>query len=366
MIESAYQALLDEKKFVEDPKQKKIVLALQGLHDELELNNSEDSSLMDRITALLTRKNNAPNVKGLYIWGGVGRGKTFLMDLFFSNLHTQKKLRLHFHRFMEQAHTMLKNYRDQPDPLKLVAKEFAEKAKVFCFDEFIVNDIGDAMIISGLLKGLIDNHVVIIMTSNVQPDLLYKNGLQRERFLPTIDMLHKHTKVIELDGEIDHRFEFLQTNDVYDCPITLASHDWLEHSFLNLASERSNLSWEKIKINDRPIQTIRHTESVAWFDFKELCDGPRSASDYIGLAKKFHTVLISHVPIFNGKDDQARRFINLIDEFYDRNVKLIVSADAMPEDLYQGTRLNEEFKRTVSRLIEMQSHEYLEKQHHPT
>lgn len=365
MIESAYQELLDAKKIVADPNQCKVVNALQTLHDELELNNPEDSNIIDRVAALLSRNNNSANVKGLYIWGGVGRGKTFLMDLFFSNLHTKKKLRLHFHKFMDQAHKLLKNYRDKPDPLKLVAKEFSEKAKVFCFDEFIVNDIGDAMILAGLLEGLIDNNVVLITTSNVRPDLLYKDGLQRKRFLPTIDLIQKHTHVIELDGEIDHRFEFLQTSDVYDCPITDASREWLKHSFLNLANERSDLSWEKIKINDREIQTIRHTETVAWFDFKELCDSPRSASDYIGLAKQFHTVLISHVPIFNSKDDQARRFINLIDEFYDRNVKLLVSAEAKPENLYQGKRLHQEFKRTASRLIEMQSHKYLEKQHHP-
>ncbi len=365
MIESVYQALLDGNEIVEDLNQRKVVQALQVLHDELSSENPEDSTIIDRFTTFLSRKSNTRSIQGLYIWGGVGRGKTFLMDLFFSNLHFQDKLRLHFHRFMEQAHKMLKNYRDQPDPLKLVAKEFSDKAKVLCFDEFFVNDIGDAMILAGLLEGLFENNVALIATSNVEPSLLYKDGLQRERFLPTIELLQQHTKIIHLDGEIDHRFEFLQKNDLYNSPIDVDSHDWLEHSFLNLATERSNESWEKLKINDREIQSIRHAEGIAWFDFKELCDGPRNASDYIAIAREFNTVLLSHVPIFNGKDDQARRFITLIDEFYDRNVKLILSAEATPDKLYIGSRLSAEFERTSSRLIEMQSHEYLEKQHHP-
>lgn len=365
MIESVYQALLDSNELVEDPNQRKVIQALQILHDELSVGNPDDSKILDRFTTFLSRKSNTKTIQGLYIWGGVGRGKTFLMDLFFSNLHFQDKLRLHFHRFMEQAHTMLNNYRDEPDPLKLVAKEFSNKAKVLCFDEFFVNDIGDAMILAGLLEGLFENNVTLIATSNVEPSLLYKGGLQRERFLPTIQLLQGHTKIIHLKGDTDHRFEFLQTNDVYNHPIDDTSWKWLQHNFLNLANEHIESSWEKININDREIQTIQHTESVAWFDFKEICDGPRSASDYIAISKQFNTVLISHVPIFNGKDDQARRFINMVDEFYDRNVKLILSAEASPAKLYEGTRLEAEFGRTTSRLTEMQSHAYLEKQHQP-
>lgn len=365
MIHSAYQQLLKQEKLVADSKQEKVVQALQLLHDEIDSSNPDDSSIIDRVAALIARNNNTKQVKGLYIWGGVGRGKTFLMDLFFNNLRSQKKLRLHFHRFMEQAHAMMKSYRSEQDPLRLVAAEFATKAEVLCFDEFFVNDIGDAMILSGLLKGLFENSVALITTSNVEPCLLYKDGLQRERFLPTIKLLQENTTVIELEGDIDHRFEFLQSNDVYSSPINDESQDWLEHNFLNLANERVEHSWEKITINDRDIQTIQHTDTVAWFDFKEICDGPRSASDYIAIAKQFNIILISNVPVFNGKDDQARRFINMIDEFYDRNVKLILSAEASPATLYQGNRLQAEFGRTVSRLTEMQSHEYLEKQHLP-
>ncbi len=364
MIESAYQQLLLENKLVADPNQKIIVQALQDLHDDLVGSNEDDSSIINRFTTLLSNKQKQCP-KGLYIWGGVGRGKTFLMDLFFNNFHSQKKLRLHFHRFMEQAHSMMKAYRSEQDPLRLVAAEFATKAEILCFDEFFVNDIGDAMILAGLLRGLFENNVALIATSNVEPSLLYKDGLQRERFLPTIELLQEHTRVMRLEGDIDHRFEFLQKNELYNSPIDVESHDWLEHTFLNLATERSNESWERLKINDREIQSIRHAEGIAWFDFKELCDGPRNASDYIAIAKEFNTVLLSHVPIFNGKDDQARRFITLIDEFYDRNVKLILSAEATPAKLYEGNRLQAEFERTTSRLTEMQSHEYLEKQHKP-
>ena len=365
MIESVYQALLDSNELVDDPNQRNVIQALQKLHDELSADNSEDSNIIDRFTTFLSRKSNTRSIQGLYIWGGVGRGKTFLMDLFFSNLHFQDKLRLHFHRFMDQAHKMLKKHRDKPDPLKLVAKEFSDKAKVLCFDEFFVNDIGDAMILAGLLEGLFENNVALIATSNVEPCQLYKDGLQRDRFVPTIELIQNHTNVIHLEGETDHRFEFLQSNDVYNSPINEESRNWLEHSFLNLANERVEQSWEKIKINDREIQTIQHTDTVAWFDFKEICDSPRSSTDYIAIAKQFNTVLISHVPILEGNDDQARRFITMIDEFYDRNVKLILSAEATADKLYTGSRLKAEFERTTSRLTEMQSHEYLEKQHHP-
>lgn len=365
MIESAYHQLLKEERLVKDPNQKNVVIALQNLYDELNANNPNDSTILEQITAIVARKPKDDCIKGLYIWGGVGRGKTLLMDLFFNNLPTHKKIRLHFHRFMHEAHRLLKLYRNESDPLKLVANEFAKKAKVLCFDEFLVNDIGDAMILSGLLQGLFQNNVVLVATSNVNANLLYKNGLQRERFLPAIKLLNENTKVIELCGEIDHRFEFLKSNDVYDSPISESSKNWLKQNFRNLADELTDESWEIIRINDRPIQTIRHTDSVGWFDFKEICDGPRGATDYIQLAKIFHTVLISHVPIFDNKDDQARRFINLVDEFYDRNVKLILSAEDKPHNLYKGKRLKDEFMRTASRLSEMQSHDYLAKQHQP-
>ncbi len=364
-MESIYQKLLDERQLVEDAHQASTVRALQSLYDELEAGRSKDLSVIGRLTTIWTRKSKTNNVKGVYIWGGVGRGKTFLMDLFFSNVPVQQKLRLHFHRFMDEAHTTLRRYREVADPLTLVAKEFANKARVLCFDEFTVNDIGDAMIISGLLEGLFKHNVVLIATSNTAPGSLYKNGLQRERFRPAIRLLQRHMNVIELGGERDHRFEFLQTNDVYNTPIDEASHDWLEHSFLNLATQRNEASWEKIRINGRVIQTIRHTDNIAWFDFKEICGAPRGTSDYIGIARQFNTVLISHVPVFKNNDDQARRFINLVDEFYDRNVKLILSAEASPGALYRDSRLSDEFKRAASRLFEMQSHEYLEKQYHP-
>lgn len=366
MIESAYSELLEKKQLVRDPDQKKVVQAFQTLYDALDAtSNSGNLTALSRVVRRWSKNSNRNRIKGLYIWGGVGRGKTFLMDLFFSNLHVQKKLRLHFHHFMDEVHNMLKTHRNRRDPLKIVAQKFTDKAGVLCLDEFFVNDIGDAMILSGLLTGLFANGVTLITTSNVEPDSLYKNGLQRKRFLPAIKLLREQTNVVKLGGKTDHRFEFLQTSDVYNSPVDASSEDWLEHNFLNLATQGNEASWEKIKINDRYLRTIRHTDRIVWFDFKEICDGPRSTSDYIGLANQFNTILISHVPVFKGKDDQARRFINLIDELYDRNVKLILSAEAEPNELYQGLRLQDEFKRTASRLIEMQSHQYLEKQHRP-
>ncbi len=365
MIESIYQELLEKKQLVKDSNQKKVVQALQALYDALDTNNSKGLAITDSIVNLWRRKSNKYKIKGLYIWGGVGRGKTFLMDLFFSSLHTQKKLRLHFHHFMDEAHKILKNHRNKPDPLKLVAGEFANKAQMLCIDEFSVSDIGDAMILSGLLAGLFANGVILITTSNTEPGFLYKNGLQRERFMPAIKLLQRHTNVIELGGETDHRFEFSRIGDVYNFPINALSQDWLEHNFLNLATQKNETSWEKIQINGRHLQTIRHTDTIVWLDFKAICSGPRNTSDYISLANQFNTILISHVPVFKDKDDQAKRFINLVDTIYDRNVKLILSAEAKPDELYRGLRLNDEFKRTASRLVEMQSHQYLEKQHHP-
>lgn len=364
MIELAYKKLLNTKQIVQDPDQKKIVSALQALQHEVHHYNSYPT-LFKRFGTFLFRKSSTADIKGLYIWGGIGRGKTFLMDLFFSNLHIQKKLRLHFHQFMDEVHKILKDHRNKTDPLKLVAGEFSDKAKVLCLDEFLVHDIGDAMIISGLLHELFENGTVLVATSNIIPDQLYKNGLQREKFLPTIDLLQTHTNVIRLGGEIDYRFESLQTEGVYNSPVNENSQEWLEHHFISLSPEKNGGSWGKIQIRGRTLQAIRYSAKIAWFDFKELCAGPRSTTDYIELAQRFNTILISHVPVFKNKDDQAKRFMNLVDEFYDRNVKLILSAEAYPDSLYQGSRLSSEFRRTTSRLTEMQSLEYLEKQYHP-
>ena len=364
MIQSAYQELLETQQIVQDSDQEKTVLALQALHHKLNHHDSKPG-LLKRITNFLPGGQDPADIKGLYIWGGIGRGKTFLMDLFFSNLHIQQKLRLHYHQFMDEAHGLLKHCRDEADPLKRVARKFADKAKVLCLDEFFVHDIGDAMIISGLLQGLFEHKTILVTTSNTRPNLLYANGLQRERFLPAIELLQTHMKVVQLDGETDYRFELMQTEGIYNTPIDDTSQDWLEHHFLSLSAEKNDGSWGKIQVRNRNLQSIRHSASIAWFDFRELCAEPRGTSDYIELAKLFNTILISHVPVFKNNDDQARRFINLVDEFYDRNVKLILSAEAWPDSLYQGSRLSEEFKRTVSRLNEMQSLEYLEKQHHP-
>ena len=364
MIESDYLKLLDTGQIALDSDQKETLQALQNLQHKLE-QHDPNQSLFSRISTILSGKSDAENIKGLYIWGRVGRGKTFLMDLFFSNLHVKKKLRLHFHQFMNESHELLKKHSNKKNPLKWVAQEISEKAAVLCIDEFFINDIGDAMIISGLLHGLFKNKTVLVTTSNIKPNQLYKNGLQRESFLPAIDLLQTHTDIIQLRGETDYRFESMQIEGMYNTPVDEQSLDWLEHHYLSLSSEKNDGSWGIIQIGSRTLQTIRHSAKIAWFDFNELCAGPRSTSDYTELAKQFNTILISHVPVLKNKDDQARRFINLVDEFYDRNVKLILSAEASPDSLYQGSQLSDEFMRTTSRLTEMQSLEYLEKQHNP-
>lgn len=364
MIEPNNLKLLDAGQIVLDPYQKETLKALQELRHKLEQYHPNES-IFSRITTILSRKSDTENLKGLYIWGRVGRGKTFLMDLFFSSLHVKKKLRLHFHQFMNESHELMKIHSNKRNPLKWVAQEFSEKATVLCIDEFFVNDIGDAMIISGLLHGLFKNKTVLVTTSNIKPRQLYKNGLQRESFLPAIDLLQTHTDIIQLGGETDYRFESMQIEGVYNTPVDEESLGWLEHHYLSLSSEKNDGSWGTIQIGGRTLQTIRHSAKIAWFDFNELCAGPRSTSDYAELAKRFNTILISHVPVLENKDDQARRFINLVDEFYNRNVKLILSAEASPDSLYRGSRLSDEFMRTTSRLTEMQSLEYLEKQHNP-
>lgn len=301
--------------------------------------------------------------RGLYLWGGVGRGKTFLMDLFFDGLPGQRKLRLHFHRFMGRVHAELRTLKDVEDPLAVVADHFAERARVLCFDEFFVNDIGDAMLLGRLLEHLFARGVVLVATSNVRPDLLYREGLQRARFLPAIAAITRHCQVLELASPQDYRLRALSQAPVYHAPLGAAAEAALEQAFERLASASPDPR-TSLAVNDREIPVRRRAGDLIWFDFAALCLGPRAAADYIEIAQSFPTVLLSGVPQFDGSDDNAgRRFVHLVDEFYDRGVKLIVSAAAPPTELYQGDRLRLEFDRTASRLIEMQSQAYLQREH---
>lgn len=308
-------------------------------------------------------------VKGLYLWGGVGRGKTFLMDSFYEALPETRKLRMHFHRFMHRVQADLKKHRGQPDPLSLVTRRFASEARVLCFDEFFVSDIADAMILAGLLKGFFDRGITLVATSNIPPDELYRDGLQRARFLPAIELLTRYTDIVEVDGGEDYRLRVLKQAGIYHTPLNAHTDQKLEASFDDITTEPGSRDSD-IEVEGRAIRTLRCAHGVVWFDFEAICGGPRSKDDYIEISRWFPAVLVSGVPVFNGDnggndDDRARRFVSLIDEFYDRRVKLIVSAAAPASELYQGKRLQLEFERTASRLIEMQSADYLAQQHLP-
>jgi cell division protein ZapE len=293
----------------------------------------------------------------------VGRGKTYLMDNFFESLPFDQKMRIHFHRFMQRVHAELQKLEDQSNPLLIVADKLSQEARIICFDEFFVSDIGDAMILAGLMEALFERGVSLVCTSNIVPDGLYKDGLQRARFLPAIALVNKHTEVVNVDGGNDYRLRTLEQAELFHSPLDQQATLNLEKYYTQLAVETGSHDLD-LEINGRVIRAKRHSDDVVWFSFKALCDGPRSQNDYIELAREFHAVILSDVPMMSiDNDDQARRFINLIDEFYDRNVKLIISAEKPIHELYAGGKLNFEFERTESRLLEMQSNEYLQAEH---
>jgi len=308
---------------------------------------------------------NQPAPKSLYFWGGVGRGKTFLMDLFFDSLSIEKKTRLHFHRFMQMVHQRLTSLTDQKNPLQTVVKEFAEDCHVLCLDEFFVSDIGDAMILANLLDAFYEQEVVIVTTSNCVPDNLYTNGLQRSRFLPAIAGIKEHFDVVNVDGGIDYRLRTLEQANLYFHPLNDETQRGIKHLFECLTPDpREQEQDQCLDILGRKINTNRICDDVLWIDFHDLCEGPRSQNDYIEIAKLFHAVVLDQVPCLTGKrEDAARRFVNMVDEFYDRGVKLIIGAEQPMDQLYKGTRLSFEFERTLSRLLEMQSQEYLALEH---
>ncbi len=353
---------LDKENFVKDPAQKTAVDKLQTLYENLVEDQAERSRQASRWFNKFSKKKPQP-VKGLYFWGGVGRGKTYLMDNFYESLPFEQKMRIHFHRFMQRVHSELKLLDGQSNPLVTVAKKLSEEARIICFDEFFVSDIGDAMILAGLMHELFENGVSLVCTSNIEPDGLYKDGLQRARFLPAIELVKKHTEVVNVDGGNDYRLRTLEQAELFHFPLDEQADINLEKYFRQLAVESAAHDLE-LDINGRPIKAHRHADDIVWFDFAELCDGPRSQNDYIELAREFHAVIISNVPQMSADtDDQARRFINMVDEFYDRSVKVIISAAAPIHEIYQGGKLSFEFERTESRLLEMQSHEYLEQAH---
>lgn len=349
--------------FRRDPAQAEAVAALEALYRSL----AEDRPGL--LLRLRTRFFGPPRdrdpIRGLYLWGGVGRGKTHLMDLFHASLPFAEKKRLHFHRFMRQAHAGLKRHGDRQDPLEAVADDVARETRVLCFDEFFVSDVADAMILGTLMDALFRRGVTLVATSNIPPDDLYRDGLQRQRFLPAIDAIKRHTRVMNVDGGTDYRLEVLERASVYHQPLNETSQQAIESAFRDLAPDADETA-ESIEILGRHIPVRGDGDGVVWFDFQALCDGPRSQNDYIDIAHEYHTVLVSDVPVMTRENENAaRRFIALVDEFYDRNVKLIISAAAGLDTIYQGERLQFEFERTRSRLQEMQTRDYLALPHAP-
>ncbi|MCW5578772.1 MAG: AFG1 family ATPase [Dokdonella sp.] len=311
------------------------------------------------------RGHRPPPPRGLYLWGRVGRGKTFLTELFCEALPGQRTVRVHFHRFMQDVQARLRVHAGERDPLVKVAADMAATLQILVLDEFVVDDIGDAMILGNLLRALFAHEVVLVTTSNTPPDELYRNGLQRERFLPAIALLQQHCEVVELASPTDWRLRTLKQASVYYTPPDAAAERALAQTFARIAHGKVRRDVELI-INDRPIPARAEAGGVVWFDFAALCEGPRGVADYIELARAYHTIFIARVPQFTPQtEDAARRFIELVDELYDRGVNLVLSAAAPIVELYDGERLRAEFARTESRLIEMQSEDYLAREHAP-
>jgi len=349
----AYEALLAARGYVADSAQMAAASRLQQLYSELLSFKVARGSTLKRLLA-------PPKPpRGVYFWGGVGRGKSFLMDCFYDSVPYRRKRRIHFHAFMQEIHRQLDAHKGEADPMLKVAEGIAKDVRLLCFDEFHVSDIADAMILGRLVEGLYAQGVILVMTSNYPPDMLYPNGLQRENFLPTIALLKQHMDVIEVEAGIDYRLRALEQVEIYHHPADAAAEAKMRDYFRAVAGEEGKKGGQ-IEVLGRQIETLRRGHGVIWFDFKTLCGGPRSQNDYLEIARAYHTVLLSGIPrMTQHQASEARRFTWLVDVFYDCKVKLIATAECPPDELYtQGTQASE-FFRTVSRLTEMHSREYL-------
>lgn len=300
--------------------------------------------------------------KGVYMWGGVGRGKTWLMDQFYDSIPFRRKIRMHFHHFMQHVHRELNKLSGQRNPLDLVADQIYKDAVVICFDEFFVSNVTDAMILSDLFQKLFERGITLVATSNIAPDGLYKNGIHRDRFIPTIELVKKNCVILNVDAGVDYRLRVLKQAQLFKFPLTHDNKNWMAQRFSALTQTQH--SDEPIIINNRIVETVAHTEDVLWCEFAELCLKPRSPADFIEIANIYNTVLVSNVPhLTDFLNDGTRRFIYLVDEFYDRGVKLLLTSEDNIVDIYQGEKLAFEIERTRSRLLEMQSDEYLHSEH---
>jgi len=360
-----YNQDLTRDDFQFDAAQENAVKQLQRLFEDLQnqpIPVSGFKKVFNRWKRVIAKPEET-SIQGIYFWGGVGRGKTYLVDTFYECLPFNNKMRVHFHRFMHRVHQELKLLEGQSDPLKIIAKRFADESCIICFDEFFVSDITDAMILGTLFEELFSHHVTLVATSNIIPDELYRNGLQRARFLPAIALINKHCDVVNVDSGVDYRLRTLTQAEIYHFPLDDQAHINLHQYFKQLSVDDGKKNIE-IEINHRLLKTIEVSDGVVHFDFSVLCESARSQNDYMELSRIYHTVLLANVNQMNvDSDDSARRFIALVDEFYERNVKLIISAEVSMENLYLDGSLVFEFKRCLSRLQEMQSHDYLASEH---
>lgn len=351
-----YEQAIQTGEFSEDEQQRAAMTYLDGVYRQILDNRARARGLFSFL-----RRIDPP--KGLYMWGGVGRGKTWMMDMFYESLPPERKMRQHFHHFMKRVHSELNKLQGQPDPLQKVASIIHDEAEVICFDEFFVSNVSDAMILGDLFTMLFEKGITLVATSNIAPAGLYKDGLHRDRFLPAIAEVEKNCMVMNIDSGIDYRLRVLQQAELYVSPLTKENLHWLANRFMALSNNQA-VSQAPIVINGREIIIKGCTQDTLYVDFRSLCMQPRSASDFIEIANRFSTVLVDDVPALNDViADPTRRFIYLVDEFYDRRVKLLVRAEQPILQLYQGQKLAFEIERTRSRLLEMQSEDYLKEQH---
>lgn len=355
-----YDEFMRQSGYLVDSSQRHSLYLLDSLYQEITEKGRQADSLLKRISQKWFHRSD--NIEGVYLWGGVGRGKTFLMDLFFEVLPLRSKKRYHFHHFMQQIHAEIGRAEKGVDPIRDIGAKLAAQASVLCLDEFVIHDIADAMLIGRLLETLFEHGVILVTTSNSPPEELYKDGLQRENFLPAIDLLTRHCQVCNLDGGQDYRRLGLKQTELYRAPHDAAAqqaiHDYVEK---HVVSGRKNVS---LTINGRSIRTELCAEDTVWFSFAELCKTRRSRFDYLEIAREYSVVIVTGIEAMSdGADDVARRFVSLIDVLYDHRVKLICTAEVGVHELYQQRFLAFEFKRTVSRLLEMQSSEYVGQSH---
>jgi cell division protein ZapE len=354
-VREYYENMLAERGFQQDAAQRAAIERLQRFYEEWVAYQTQQKSLM----RFLRSKPESP--RGVYLWGGVGRGKSFLMDSFYATVPIDRKTRVHFHEFMRSVHRELDEVKGMQDPLDEVARRLAERYQLICFDEFHVSDVADAMILHRLLQGMFGHGVSFVMTSNYEPSLLYPDGLHRDRILPAIALIQARMDVLNVDAGVDYRRRALEQVQLYHTPLGAAADEALQTAFNQLADTAPQTP--VLHVEHREIHAHALAGSVVWFDFATLCGGPRSQNDYLELASRFQTVILSGVPRMGPRQaSEARRFTWLIDVFYDHKVKLVMSAECEPEELYTQGALANEFHRTVSRILEMQSREYLDAQ----